>query len=224
MTSDKTLIDNVKENIYKGFNKEINKYKAFIGGKYRNGKWQELKNDSSDQPFLKKLPYPKLKYSEKKISEVITKFKKKSKSWKNVVYIMFVNKLPDDCKKYSSAKLLKRNMNEKCEKKSGKKQNCMPQINKKSWNKDDGLPTNKTEYGYCIYVGKCQKDTNRMEHHFNKITGKGTYGLHLGEWFDKPVTIYFFVFGNSVSEEYLKIIEEILWESYKPLFGQIGSR
>lgn len=80
------------------------------------------------------------------------------------------------------------------------------------------------QYGQCLYVGSCRdKLHDRMKHHLGELSD--TFGLHLGAWWGKnPIQIFYLIFADSVTPEYLSIIEDILWNSYKPLWGKKGPR
>jgi hypothetical protein len=62
-----------------------------------------------------------------------------------------------------------------------------------------------------------------MKAHFGKLSD--TYGLHLEEWWGKtPIQLFILVFDDAIAGEYLSVIEDVLWEEYKPLFGKKGPR
>ncbi|MDR2491395.1 MAG: hypothetical protein LBD20_08345 [Spirochaetaceae bacterium] len=138
-------------------------------------------------------------------------------SWKNAAYIFFSNDLPDCCCDFETTKETMESLN----KRNQNKKNCMPKINKEQF-----PPLKKHEHGYCLYVGSCKKNIKtRMAHHLGKLSG--TYGLHLGEWWTKKndtVKIFVLRFENNINKEYLSLIEDSLWESFKPLFGKKGPR
>jgi hypothetical protein len=138
-------------------------------------------------------------------------------SWKNTAYIFFAENLPGCCCDLETIKETMRSLN----KKNQNKKNCMPKINKEQF-----PPSEKHEYGYCLYVGSCKKNIKtRMTSHLGKLSG--TYGLHLREWWTKKnesVKIFVLRFEDNISEEYLSLIEDSLWKSFKPLFGKNGPR
>jgi hypothetical protein len=137
-------------------------------------------------------------------------------TWKNTAYLFFAPEIPDCCKTPEKARKLCEKLNEK--NKKHKNRNCMPDIN------TGHFENLAHKYGRCLYVGSCKgKMQDRVKHHLGKLSG--TYGLHLKEWWGKaPIQIFFLVFGENIAGEYLSLIEDALWEAYKPLFGKEGPR
>jgi hypothetical protein len=135
-------------------------------------------------------------------------------TWKNTVYLFFTSKIPDCCR---TSEEVKKEF-EKLNKRHGK--NCMPQVNTGHFEK----PICTVLPEHCLYVGSCKEKTqNRVKHHLGELSGM--YGLHLGEWWGKtPIQIFFLVFPDNISGEYLNLIEDVLWEAYRPLFGKKGPR
>jgi hypothetical protein len=80
-------------------------------------------------------------------------------------------------------------------------------------NLEDTKNLKKHKKGYCLYVGSCRNTPkDRMEH-------------HLGAWWkDEPMELFIMIFGKNIEPEYLNIIEDALWEEYKPLLGKKGPR
>jgi hypothetical protein len=200
------LCKELKEHIQDGVHKIICKY-------YEN---QEVKPPKIQAPYfewsgmLKNLD----------IEKDIDKFKK---SWKNVVYLFFAEELPDCCKTAEKAKneFIKKNLEFK--KNTGKDKNCMPDVIVGHFNKERG------RYGYCLYVGSCRNNPqNRIRHHLGPLYNMS--GLHLSEWWkektgeDRPIQVIVVEFGGNIEPEYLSLIEDALWEEYKPLFGKKGPR
>jgi hypothetical protein len=137
-------------------------------------------------------------------------------AWKNTAYLFFAPEVPDCCKTPEEAEKLRKNLNE--ENKKHKNGNCMPDVN------SGHFETPAHKYGRCLYVGSCRNNIRgRLKHHLETLSD--TYGLHLGEWWGKtPIQIFFLVFGGNIAGEYLSLIEDVLWEAYKPLFGKKGPR
>jgi hypothetical protein len=135
-------------------------------------------------------------------------------TWKHTAYLFFAPEVPDCCKTPEKADIFFKNLNEK----NGK--NCMPQVNAGHF----AEPGKLHKYGRCLYAGSCKEDIRgRMKHHLGKLSD--TYGLHLEEWWKKnPIQIFFLVFADNITGEYLSLIEDALWDEYKPLFGKRGPR
>jgi hypothetical protein len=131
-------------------------------------------------------------------------------AWKNVAYLFFAPETPDCCRTSEEAK----KFFEKLNLLQGK--NCMPQVNAGHFEK----PEKPHKYGRCLYVGSCEKNIQAgMKQHLGELSDAP--GLHLGEWWGKsPVKIFFLVFADNIAVEYLSLIEDVLWEAYKPLFGE----
>jgi hypothetical protein len=135
--------------------------------------------------------------------------------WENVAYIFFAKELPECVQNAEQAKIFFDELNERA-----KKGNCMPKINTDFFDVHA-----KHDFGVCLYVGCCKDKTKtRMTHHLGKLSG--TFGLHIDEWQIKreTISIYALIFGENIADEYLSVIEDILWEEYKPLFGKKGQR
>jgi hypothetical protein len=86
----------------------------------------------------------------------------------------------------------------------------------------------------CLYVGssigtKRTGITTRIKQHLEK-SSSGTFALHLAAWCknDESIEINFDIWDFSSVVEgnpiYLQIIEDIIWENYKPLFGKKGAK
>jgi hypothetical protein len=89
----------------------------------------------------------------------------------------------------------------------------------------------KNEEG-CLYVGSSHNIMQRIREHLG-LAYAGTYAMHLGQWFWElqpklKVTIEFWkttkLTNNKKNPAYLQIVEDILWDHYKPLFGKRGPR
>jgi hypothetical protein len=138
------------------------------------------------------------------------------KEKRNILYIFTADELPGDCKTFEGAKEKIQALN--VLNKKERNQNCMPELKNTNW-------TGNHAYGYCLYVGSCREKANsRIKEHFDKRSK--TYGLHLSEWWSrkKPIKMFVLVFKENFNKGYLSWIEDILWETYKPLFGKKGPR
>jgi hypothetical protein len=138
-------------------------------------------------------------------------------TWKKAAYLFFAQELPPCCKRPEDVQTCWKTINAKS--KENHRANCMPQINTEHWQEAPD------KQGYCLYAGSSNNNIkSRMKHHFEL---SGTYGLHLDAWWpreNKPLAIHVLKFGETVSAEYLSLIEDTLWEHYKPLFGKKGPR
>jgi hypothetical protein len=79
----------------------------------------------------------------------------------------------------------------------------------------------------CLYVGSSHEIVGRVIQHFWKCA-KGTYSLHLIEWDwwkeKNKVQIDIWDASKIASDVYFQIIEDIVWDTYKPLFGRAGAK
>jgi hypothetical protein len=106
--------------------------------------------------------------------------------------------------------------------KKQKKITALARINDTShWNYQEGKESK------CLYVGSSHDIASRVIQHFWKCT-KGTFALHLIEWkwWKKKSDVQIDIWDASkiTSDIYLQIIEDIVWDKYKPLFGKEGGR
>jgi hypothetical protein len=133
------------------------------------------------------------------------------KSWENVIYIFSTKKLPVICSNIEKIASKFEEINNQ--------NKCMPRINEKNWD--------KTNQGiHYLYVGSCKSKSNeRMKHHLC-MRANTTYALHLIEWWtgEEEFEIDVFVFGKSIPDGKLQIIEDLIWQKYKPLFGRLGHK
>ncbi|GMO46198.1 MAG: hypothetical protein Ta2G_01250 [Termitinemataceae bacterium] len=151
-----------------------------------------------------------LQKNEIKPENIETIFEKK---WKNVIYIFSAEKLPKICENVEE-------IENKFKSIKGDK-NHLTRINKKHW-----VKTNQNERNY-LYVGSCEGDPHkRMKQHLFDHSNT-TYALHLIDWWptDSEINIDVFVFGDSLSPvENLQMIEDLIWDDCKPLFGRKGHK
>jgi hypothetical protein len=98
---------------------------------------------------------------------------------------------------------------------------ALPRISNKShWDRQEGKESK------CLYVGSSHDIAGRVIQHFWKCH-KGTSSLHLIEWdwwkgkSDVQIDIWD---ASEISDIHLQIIEDIVWETYKPLFGKEGAK
>jgi hypothetical protein len=134
------------------------------------------------------------------------------KDWTNVIYIFSTEKLPVICSTVEKSQTKFEEINNRSR--------CMPRINEEHWKDLDSKP-------HCLYVGSCKaKPNERMRGHLCSLANT-TYALHLKEWWtgDEEFAIDVFVFGESLPDNgYLQLVENILWEELKPLFGKNGGK
>ncbi|MGJ4748417.1 hypothetical protein ACQV5M_18795 [Leptospira sp. SA-E8] len=80
---------------------------------------------------------------------------------------------------------------------------------------------------YTIYLGSKREDIKtRLKQHLGLIdeANRGVYSLYLKDWWPIkcPLKITIWSFGENVTNDQLQIIEDCLWQSFKPLFGKSG--
>jgi hypothetical protein len=102
------------------------------------------------------------------------------------------------------------------------KTTALPRISDKShWDYQEGKKPK------CLYVGSSHDIAGRVIKHFWKCA-KDTYSLHLieWEWWDEKNKVQIAVWDASkiTSDVHLQIIEDIVWDKYKPLFGREGAK
>ena len=141
----------------------------------------------------------------------------------NIVYLFFAKNLPECCKTAEKAKNKFVEKNQEFKNTTRKNKNCMPQVNNGHFN------GKQCQYGYCLYVGSCRENPqSRIKHHIGPLHSQ--YGLHLSAWWkekpgeERPIQVIVVEFGDNINHEYLSLIEDALWEEYKPLFGKKGPR
>jgi hypothetical protein len=78
-----------------------------------------------------------------------------------------------------------------------------------------------------MYIGSSHGIASRVIEHFWKCP-KDRYSLHLIEWDwwkeKSEVQIDIWDASKIPSDTHLQIIEDIVWETYKPLFGREGAK
>ncbi|GHV95839.1 hypothetical protein AGMMS50293_21590 [Spirochaetia bacterium] len=161
---------------------------------------------------LKNIPNPEVYhfsgYNKKRLNELQGKF---DKSWTNVIYIFSAEKLPAICSNVEKIKAKFAEINAKSK--------CMPKINRNNWGETN-------QYIHYLYVGSCKaKPNERMSEHLCN-SANTTYALHLKEWWigEEEFNVDVFVFGESLSNGNLQIIEDLIWKHFKPLFGRLGHK
>jgi hypothetical protein len=103
-----------------------------------------------------------------------------------------------------------------------KETTALPRISgKEHWNHQEGKKSK------CLYVGSSHEIAGRVIQHFWKCA-KGTYSLHLADWtwWDEKNKVQIDIWDASKikSDIHLQIIENIVWATYKPLFGRAGTK
>jgi len=88
---------------------------------------------------------------------------------------------------------------------------------------------NKNNFDYtaskniCLYVGSSHNIYKRLLEHLG-FGAQKTFALHLEKWWDNlPIQIEIYEVCNNENDA-LQIIEDILWEQNKPLFGRQGKK
>jgi hypothetical protein len=92
----------------------------------------------------------------------------------------------------------------------------------------------------CLYVGSSLDVRNRIKQHIGISLSKGkelktktTYALYMNTWLaDKDVEIKIDIYNfesfetgdKEIPKNYLQILEDLMWECYKPLFGKKGAK
>jgi hypothetical protein len=77
-----------------------------------------------------------------------------------------------------------------------------------------------------LYVGTSESMHDRFRSHLGKGNGKATWGLYLAAW-ARPLKAGFVVEYYELQEtiaEDVELIEGVLWDSLRPLFGKKGGR
>ena len=79
---------------------------------------------------------------------------------------------------------------------------------------------------YYLYIGsKEDKAASRFKQHLGLIKPRQTYSMYLKDWWPKnnKLFIHYYEFGEKIKSDSLQIIEDLLWDYYKPLFGKKGA-
>ena len=77
-----------------------------------------------------------------------------------------------------------------------------------------------------IYVGTSKNMYNRFRSHLGTGTGTATWGLYLSAWavpLGAKFLVEYYEFKDSVGED-IELIEGVLWDSLRPLFGKKGGK
>ena len=88
------------------------------------------------------------------------------------------------------------------------------------------VQSNKT---VCLYVGSSNDIRQRLKEHLF-LCNSNTYAMHLEKWFktELTITIHTWGFNDFLNGEnnanHLQIIEDILWNHYKPILGKQGKK
>ena len=135
--------------------------------------------------------------------DAIPLYLKKYKN-KSMIYIIRANSIP---KKYE----------EKIP--NVKKEFAMARINDRNSEYYDNIDKD----GVCLYVGSSHNIYKRLLEHLG-FGAQKTFAMHLKEWWNnEPIQIEIYELFNNKNDE-LQIIEDILWEQNKPLFGRQGKK
>ena len=102
--------------------------------------------------------------------------------------------------------------------KNNGKEYHISKINEKHWSSELS--------NYCLYIGSKRNDAiTRFKQHLGiNIDNRSVYSLYLSDWWPDNIElqIKIYEFGKSINQNSLQIIEDILWEEYKPLLGKQG--
>lgn len=88
---------------------------------------------------------------------------------------------------------------------------------------------NKSSSSNILYVGSCIKTNfrNRMIVHLGLSNTIRTYGLHLSRWskeidYNIKITIYYIDSKTDLDKKgyIVELIEQTIWDKYKPIFGK----
>jgi len=85
---------------------------------------------------------------------------------------------------------------------------------------------NKDHFGKkkkCLYVGSSIDLKKRLKEHLGFNDAKKTYALHLNKWY-KPIEEVDVKIYRVADEERRQLLEDLLWEEYKPLLGKQGKK
>lgn len=76
-----------------------------------------------------------------------------------------------------------------------------------------------------LYVGTCEDLYSRFRTHLGKGEGTQTWSLYLSKWSipQARFSVEYYRFRETLHED-VELIEGVLWDSLKPLFGKKGGR
>ncbi|ELA7195914.1 hypothetical protein RAL08_004499 [Vibrio parahaemolyticus] len=74
-----------------------------------------------------------------------------------------------------------------------------------------------------IYVGTSQGIKERFRTHLGVGKGRSTWALYLSEWLEEEVIITTVPLLNFTQDE-TQLIEDVIWDSCKPMFGKKGGK
>ena len=77
-----------------------------------------------------------------------------------------------------------------------------------------------------IYVGTSKNMFDRFRSHLGTGTGTTTWGLYLSAWavpIGAKFLVEYYEFKDSIDED-IELIEGVLWDSLRPLFGKKGGK
>ncbi|MFJ2492399.1 hypothetical protein ACIOV9_12750 [Pseudomonas iridis] len=77
-----------------------------------------------------------------------------------------------------------------------------------------------------LYVGSSECMHSRFRPHLGKGQGKTTWSLYLAKWAGSLNTKFILEYYElkDMSSEDVELVEGVLWDSFKPLFGKKGGR
>lgn len=77
-----------------------------------------------------------------------------------------------------------------------------------------------------LYVGTSESMHNRFRSHLGKGDGKATWGLYLAAWalpLKAKFAVEYYELKETIAED-VELIESVLWDSLRPLFGKKGGK
>ncbi len=76
---------------------------------------------------------------------------------------------------------------------------------------------------HTIYVGTSQGIKGRFRTHLGVGKGRSTWALYLSEWLEEEVIITTVPLLNFTQDE-TQLLEDVIWDSCKPMFGKKGGK
>ncbi|MUJ39660.1 hypothetical protein [Aliivibrio fischeri] len=77
---------------------------------------------------------------------------------------------------------------------------------------------------YVLYVGTSADIKSRFRTHLGVGAGRTTWALYLSEWLTNYNVVVTLVPLSDFSQTQVQLLEDVVWDIYKPLLGQRGSK
>lgn len=77
-----------------------------------------------------------------------------------------------------------------------------------------------------LYVGTSESMHGRFRTHLGRGDGKTTWALYLSAWavrLEMKFVVEYYEFTETIAED-VELIEGVLWDSLRPLFGKKGGK